>query len=57
MISLTLIAAAAAEEAGHEAAKGGLFADTSFWVLLAFIIVIGIFARAGLHKTMAVRPR
>lgn len=53
MISLTLIAAAAAEDAAHGAAKGGLFGDTSFWVLLAFIIVIGIFARAGLHKTMA----
>ncbi len=53
MISLTLIAAAAAEEAGYETAKGGLFSDSSFWVLLAFIIVIGIFARAGLHKMMA----
>ena len=53
MISLALIAAAAAEEAGHEAAKGGLLGDTAFWVLIAFLIVIGVFARAGLHKMMA----
>ena len=33
-------------------AKGGLLEDTSFWVLLAFVIVIGIFMRAGVHKSI-----
>ncbi|MHA7872950.1 MAG: F0F1 ATP synthase subunit B, partial [Hyphococcus sp.] len=27
--------------------------DTSFWVLIAFAIVIGVFIRAGVHKTVA----
>lgn len=57
MISLPLLAAAAAEttyRAADEAAKsGGLLQDSSFWVLVAFAIVIFIFARAGLHKTIA----
>lgn len=53
MISIALIAAAAAEEAGHEAAAGGLFGEPTFWVFVAFLIVIGVFARAGLHKMMA----
>jgi len=54
MMSLVLAAAAAAEDAGYEAAKsGGLLGDSSFWVLIAFVIVLGVFARAGLHKTMA----
>ncbi len=52
MISFVVLAAAAAEET-HDAASGGLFAETSFWVLLAFLIVIGVFIRAGVHKTMA----
>ena len=56
MISLALIAAAVAEEAHgatEHAASGGLFADTYFWVLLSFIIVIGAFIRFGAHKTAA----
>ena len=51
MISLAVLAAAAAEEAG--AKSGGLLADTSFWVLIAFIVVIGAFVRFGAHKAMA----
>lgn len=49
MISLVSIALAAAAEDGH-AASGGLLQDTSFWVLVAFVIVIGVFVRAGVHK-------
>lgn len=54
MISLASIALAAAEET-HGAAEqsGGLLQDVSFWVLIAFVIVIGVFARAGVHKTIA----
>ncbi len=53
MISLTSLAAAAAESAHEvEHASGGLLQDTSFWVLVAFIIVLGVFARVGLHKTI-----
>ncbi|WP_425410972.1 F0F1 ATP synthase subunit B [Hyphococcus sp.] len=49
MISLATLAAAAVNQAaGHESV--GLFQDTSFYVLIAFIIVIGVFARAGVHK-------
>ncbi len=51
MISFASLALAAAEEshgaAGH---SGNLLQDTSFWVLVAFVIVIGIFVRAGVHK-------
>ena len=53
MISITSIALAAAEEvhgAAAEHAKVGLLQDTSFWVLVAFLIVVGIFAKAGVHK-------
>ena len=56
MTSIATILLAAAEEtaeAGHEAAKTGLLQDTSFWVLVAFVIVIGVFARVGLHKSIA----
>lgn len=52
MISLAAMAAAAAQET-HDAtghASPGLFQDSSFYVLIAFLIVIGIFARAGVHK-------
>lgn len=52
MISLAAMFAAAAEDAGH-AASPGLLQDTSFWVLVAFLIVIGIFWKVGLHKTIA----
>ena len=56
MISLTAVALAAAETA-HDAGAGdhaspGLLQDPALWVLLAFLIVIGIFARAGMHKAM-----
>jgi F-type H+-transporting ATPase subunit b len=55
MISIASLALAAAEEThgATEAAPGGLLGDATFWVLIAFLIVIGIFARAGMHKTIA----
>lgn len=55
MISIASLLLAAAEETHAAAEQGpsGLLGDTSFWVLLAFIAVIGLFARAGLHKTIA----
>lgn len=55
MISLAAIALAAAQETADAAehASPGLLQDTSFWVLVAFLIVIGVFWKAGLHKTMA----
>lgn len=45
----------AAQEAAHAGAEaeGGLLQDASFWVLLAFLIVVGLLARAGVHKTIA----
>ncbi len=55
MFSLVMLAAqeahGAAEDAGH-ASSGGLLQDPAFWVLVAFVIVIGVFARAGIHKTI-----
>ncbi|GJL93982.1 MAG: ATP synthase subunit b [Hyphococcus sp.] len=48
--AIMIAAAEEAAEAGAEHASGGLLADTSFWVLVSFVIVIGIFARVGLHK-------
>ncbi|HNS87281.1 MAG TPA: F0F1 ATP synthase subunit B [Parvularculaceae bacterium] len=56
--SIAAILAAAAEEAAHGAAdaheaSGGLLQDTSFWVLLAFLIVIGLFWKFGVHKMIA----
>lgn len=55
MISLAAIALAAAEEAqaASDHASPGLLQDTSFWVLIAFVIVIGVFIRAGVHKMIA----
>lgn len=55
MMSIAALAAAAAEEAAgaHDAAPGGIFADSAFFVLVAFAIVIFIFARAGLHRMIA----
>lgn len=47
--SLILIAA---EESEHHASPG-LFEDTSFWVSLGFLIVVGIFWRLGVHKNIA----
>jgi len=51
MISLAAISLAAATQTG-EAHSTGLLQDTSFWVLVAFLIVMGIFWRAGAHKMM-----
>lgn len=42
-----------AEEAGHDTHSTGLFQDTSFWVSLGFLIVVGLFWRMGVHKTVA----
>lgn len=57
MNAIAVLAFSAAEEAAHSgaehAASGGLLQNTSFWVLVAFAIVIGIFIRAGIHKTIA----
>jgi len=44
--------AAAGAEGGHEASVG-LLQDPTFWVLLAFLIVMGLFWRAGVHKMIA----
>lgn len=55
MIFLSTLALAAAQEAHDTAADHapvGIFQDTAIYVLIAFVIVIGIFARAGLHKTI-----
>lgn len=50
-----LFAAAAQEvhEATAEHETVPLWQDTSLWVLVAFVIVIGIMAKAGVHKTIA----
>ncbi len=53
MLTLAALAAAAAEEAAHGAAAehaAAGFDYQSLYVLLAFLIVIGVFARAGVHK-------
>lgn len=44
-------AAELGQEAGHEAV--GLLQDPTFFVLLAFLIVMGLFWRAGVHKMLA----
>jgi F-type H+-transporting ATPase subunit b len=44
-------AAALGHEVEHEAV--GLLQDPAFWVLLAFLIVMGLFWRAGVHKMIA----
>ncbi len=48
---ITLRLAEETHEAGH--ASPGLLGDTSFWVSLGFLIVIGIFWRGGVHKKIA----
>ena len=53
MIFLSTLAFAAAEETHGEAAEHasvGLFQDPARYVLIAFVLVIGVFARAGVHK-------
>lgn len=55
MLTIASLAAAAAEEvhgAAADYASPGIFGDTAIYVLIAFVIVIGVFARAGLHTTM-----
>jgi len=54
-IALTVAAAEethSAAEAAHEAAAhgGGFFGEAGLYVMIAFLIVIGVFARAGVHK-------
>ncbi len=53
--ALSLLILQGAGEAAHgaEQSGGGLFQDTSFWVFLAFLIVIGLFWRWGVHKMIA----
>ncbi len=56
MIAIYALLAETAEEAAHSVGasdSAGLLQDTTFWVLLAFLIVIGLLARAGVHKTVA----
>ena len=55
MIGLVSLAmAAAAQDPAYPAAQGApLWQDTSLWVLIAFLIVIGVFWRVGVHKMIA----
>jgi F-type H+-transporting ATPase subunit b len=50
--SLALAAAQDAHDAAGDHAPVGIFEDTAIYVFVAFVIVIAVFARAGLHKTM-----
>lgn len=56
MIHLMLTAAAAAAEVadtnGGEHASTGILQDVTLYTLIAFLVVLFIFARAGLHKTI-----
>ena len=51
MLSIAAFAAAAAEETS-EAHSPGLLGDATFFVLLAFILVVALFWRMGAHKTV-----
>lgn len=58
MISLAALAASAAQElpgapAAHAPEHLPLWQDPSLWVLLAFLIVVGVFWKLGVHKTVA----
>lgn len=56
MLNVTLALSQAGEEAAHavgETHAPGLFEDPTFWVGLAFLIVVAILARAGVHKMIA----
>lgn len=59
MIPLLFAAASAAAQEVHDTAVEHetvpLWQDTSLWVLVAFVIVVGILAKAGVHKTIASR--
>ncbi len=51
-------AAHAASDTAHGAAESGhaslpLWQDTSFWVSLGFVVVLGLFAYMGVHKKIA----
>lgn len=50
MISIASLALAAADEAAADYGEKGLLQDSSFWVLVAFVTVMVIFWRAGVHK-------
>ena len=51
VVALTASALAAADEAGvHKSTP--IWQDSSFYVLIAFVIVVVVLARAGLHKMM-----
>ncbi|MEL6369970.1 MAG: F0F1 ATP synthase subunit B [Pseudomonadota bacterium] len=50
---ITLSMAAAAEAAEGEHSTTPLFEDTSTWVSLGFLVVVGLFAYMGVHKTLA----
>lgn len=53
--TIAFIALAAAEEAAHgaERAPTPLFADTSTWVSLGFLVVVALFLWKGVHKQIA----
>ncbi|MCA8888611.1 MAG: F0F1 ATP synthase subunit B [Parvularculaceae bacterium] len=55
MIDVLLMFASAASEAahggGHEAVP--LWQDTSAWVSLGFVLVVGLFAYLGVHKSIS----
>ena len=54
--TLTVVPAAlalVADEAADTHEKTGLLQDTSFWVSLGFLMVIALFWRLGVHKTLA----
>jgi len=53
MISLAAIALEAAAETGGEPAAAALWQDPAFFVLIAFLIVMGVFWKAGLHRMIA----
>ncbi|MEO1137661.1 MAG: F0F1 ATP synthase subunit B [Pseudomonadota bacterium] len=54
MISIAAIALAAADGAADAAeyGSGGILQDTALYVLIAFVIVIALLARFGVHKTV-----
>ena len=52
-ILAVVLAAPSFALAAEEGKSVPFWADTSFWVLVGFAIVIGLFAYMGVHKTMA----
>lgn len=47
---LTLVSAAQNAAGSYTEEAGGVFQDTSFWVSAAFLIVVVLFWRIGVHK-------